>query len=388
MNWLDSLQKELLAAEEHGLRRYRRSVAAAPTPEIELEGRRVLQFASNNYLGLATHPRVLGAAKAALEQFGAGAGASPLITGHTAIHAALESAVAAWKGAEAALVYAAGSLANLGCLSALAGPGDQIFLDKRVHATLYDGARLSGAALIRFVHNAVERLDSLLGAARSTGGRRVVVVDAVYSMDGDIAPLPALIEICLRHDAILVVDEAHATGVLGARGHGILEHYGIAGWPPCLVLTGTFSKAVGSQGGFVAGPAELVESLVQRSRAYIYATALAPAAAAAALEALNVIATEPQRLLALRTRQTQLGEGLRALGWVSEASPTPIQPVVLGSAAAALALQRRLFEAGIYVPAIRPPTVPASACRLRFSVSADHSAEQIDRLLHVLGERQ
>ncbi len=382
----DEFRDELNALRADGMERHLRARSGRPGPEVELDGRRVLQFAANDYLGLAAHPRVVGAAKAALDAYGAGSGASPLISGHLSIHAELEAALARSKGAEAALVHAAGSLANLGVLSALAGPEDQVFLDKRVHATLYDGARLSGAALTRFPHQDLARLDALLGASRAAGSHRIVVaVDAVYSMDGDIAPLPQLLDLAQRHGALLVVDEAHSSGVLGARGHGILEHFGFDAWPPALVLTGTLSKALGSLGGFAAGPRTLVDWLVNKSRSYIFATALPASNAAAALEALQVIEAEPQRLDRLRARSAQLNAGLMRLGWIQAPSPTPIVPVLLGGPEQALALQRRLWEAGVFVPAIRPPTVPAGACRLRFSLSSEHSEDQVRRTLEALG---
>lgn len=385
MSW-DAYSDELKELDAAGLRRALRIRTGPPGPEIELDGRRLLQFAANDYLGLAAHPRVVGAAKAALDAFGAGSGASPLISGHLSIHAELEAALARGKGAEAALVYAAGSLANMGVLSALAGPEDQVFLDKRVHATLYDGARLSGAAITRFPHQDLARLDALLGASRAAGAHRIVIaVDAVYSMDGDIAPLPQLLGLAQRHGALLMVDEAHSSGVLGARGHGILEHFGIHAWPPALVLTGTLSKALGSLGGYAAGPQALVDWLLNKSRSYIFATALPPSNAAAALEALRAVDEEPQRLARLRARTAQLNAGLQGLGWIQAPSPTPIVPVLLGGPEQALALQRRLWEAGVFVPAIRPPTVPAGACRLRFSLSSEHSEAQVRRALEALG---
>jgi 8-amino-7-oxononanoate synthase len=229
-------------------------------------------------------------------------------------------------------------------------------------------------------------LDALLQASRAAGGQRLfIVVDAVYSMDGDIGPLPALLQLAERHGATVIVDEAHSTGVLGARGRGILEHFKAPAWPRCLALTGTLSKALGSLGGFVAGPQALVDRLVNASRSYIYATALPAASAAAALEALRVIDEEPQRLQRLRERVGALSAGLMQAGWSASPSPTPILPLPVGSAEAALGLQSRLWDAGIFVPAIRPPTVPAGACRLRISVSSEHSEEQCQRLLQALG---
>jgi len=388
MAWWSELESGLAAAEAEGQRRHLRVLETASAPVARLDGRELLQFASNNYLGLATQPRVVAASQAAAERWGTGSGASPLVAGHQGIHAELEAALARGKGAEAALVYAAGSLANLGCLSALPGEDGQVFLDKLDHATLYDGAKLSGAAVDRFPHQDLNRLAAQMKRSRAAGIHRIVVaVDAVYSMDGDLAPLPQLLELAQRYDAVLVVDEAHSTGVLGPKGHGLLEHFGVRGWPECLVLTGTLSKALGSLGGYVAGSKVLIEHLVNRSRGYIYATALPGPCAAAALEALRVVEDEPQHLARLRDNSRILAEGLAGSGWGAQDAVTPIFPVVVGTAEAALALQARLMDSGIFVPAIRPPTVPAAACRLRLSVTAAHSQEQLAAVLAALGRK-
>ena len=388
MAWWSELESGLAAAEAEGQRRHLRTLETASVPMVRLDGKELLQFASNNYLGLATHPRVVAASQAAAAKWGTGSGASPLVAGHQGVHFELEEALAKSKGAEAALVYAAGSLANLGCLSALPGEDGQVFLDKLDHATLYDGAKLSGAAVERFPHQDLNRLAAQMKRSRAAGIHRIVVaVDAVYSMDGDLAPLPQLLELAQRYDAVLVVDEAHSTGVLGAKGHGLLEHFKIRTWPECLVLTGTLSKALGSLGGYVAGSKVLVEHLVNRSRSYIYATALPGPCAAAALEALRVVEEEPQHLARLRANSRTLADGLAGLGWGPQDAVTPIFPVVVGPADAALALQARLLDAGIFVPAIRPPTVPAAACRLRLSVTAAHSGEQLAAVLTALGPK-
>lgn len=388
MNWREQLAAGLDRDEAQGLRRGLRTLAGPSRPEAVIDGRRVVQFASNNYLGLANHPRVVAAAQAAAVRWGTGSGASPLVAGHQAIHAQLEQALAQSKGAEAALVFATGSLANLGAMAVLPGEDGQVFLDKLDHATLYDGAKLSGAAMARFPHQDLGRLEALLAQARAAGSHRLVVaVDAVYSMDGDMAPLPQLLELAQSHDAILVVDEAHSTGVLGARGHGILEQFGIQSWPAPLVLTGTLSKALGSLGGYVAGPRVVIETLLNRSRAYIYATALGAPAAAAALEALQVMEDEPQHLRRLWDATHEVAGRLAALGWSTEPSVTPILPLRVGAAEQAMALQRRLWEAGFLVPAIRPPTVPANACRLRLSLSAEHEPRHWEALLGCLGRR-
>jgi 8-amino-7-oxononanoate synthase len=374
----------LAALEAEGLKRRLRASAGASLPEMELDGRRLVQFSSNNYLGLATHPRVLAAAAAALREFGAGTGASRLISGTQAPHAALERALAEFKGAEAALVYPSGSAANLGLLPSLAGEGDLIILDKACHATLYDGARLSGARIKRFPHNDLKRLAAVLAESKDAK-KTVIVAEAVYSMDGDLAPLSALLAMAKDAGAMLALDEAHSTGVLGKTGRGILEHFSQA-WHPNLVVTGTLSKALGSLGGFVAGPQSLIDWLVNSSRSFIFATALPASCAAAAHEALKVIGEEPQRMARLRENRERLALGLKAAGWEIGASQSPVIPVLLGPAWRATEMQEQLMEKGYYAPAIRPPTVPAGACRLRLSVSSEHSPAQIDGLLAALGK--
>jgi 8-amino-7-oxononanoate synthase len=381
---LDPIRHELESLERHGLLRRLRRVDGASMPELALDGRPVLQFSSNNYLGLATHPRVTEAAARAARELGAGSGASRLISGNFSLHERLEGALAAFKGTGSALVYATGSMANLGLLSALAGRGDRIYLDALGHATLYDGARLSGAEVLAFPHNDVAALSALLDADAGLRGRKLVAVDGVFSMDGDLAPLPELDALCSRHGAFLVVDEAHASGVLGPQGRGSLEHFGLKAHEG-LIQVGTLSKAFGSLGGFVACEEPLRRYLITRSRSFVYATALPPSCAAAALEALAVMEQEPgrrERLWALRGR---LARGLHRLGFDTFGSQTPILPVRMGRVEAALACQERLWEQGIFCPAIRPPTVPKDASRLRLSLTADHTEAQVDRLLAALG---
>jgi 8-amino-7-oxononanoate synthase len=383
-DWQQEIASELGSLKADGLLRRLRVCAGANQPEIELDGRPIVQFASNNYLGLTTHPSVIKASQDAATRFGSGAGASRLLAGTQSIHQELELALARFKAMPAALVYASGSMANQGLLSTLAREGDLILLDKADHATLYDGARLSGAEIQRFPHQDMGRLGQLLGQARARDAQRrlVVAVEAVYSMDGDIAPLPELLRLTAEHKAILIVDEAHSTGVLGASGRGILEHFALQA-PSHLIITGTLSKALASLGGFVVGPQVLIDLLVNRSRSFIFATALPASDAAAALQALSEIKVPLKALWAARER---MALGLLAQGWSIGASASPILPVMLGSAEAAVAVQEGLWEAGYYAPAIRPPTVPAGACRLRVSVSAAHSTAQIDGFLAALGK--
>jgi 8-amino-7-oxononanoate synthase len=378
------VQESLDQLDSEGLRRGLRVAEGASLPEMRLDGRDVVQFSSNNYLGLATHPRVLAAAGEALAKYGAGSGASRLISGTQSPHRELERVLAAFKGAESALGYATGSMANTGLLPALVGEGDLIILDKAVHATLYDGARLSGAKIKRFPHQDLKRLATLL--EESKGSRRVaVVVEAVYSMDGDLVPLSGLLAMAKKSGTMVVMDEAHSTGVLGKGGRGILEHFSQS-WHPNLVVSGTLSKALGSLGGFVAGPKILMDWLLNSSRSFIFATALPASCAAAALEALKVIEAEPQRLQRLRDNRRMLAEGLQGAGWDIGASMSPILPVLAGPAWRAVEMQERLWQAGYYAPAIRPPTVPAGSCRLRVSVSSEHSPSHIEGFLAALGK--
>lgn len=351
---------------------------------LRVPGPEIVQFSSNNYLGLSSHPRVVRAAAEALEEFGAGSGASRLLSGTHRPHLELEAALAEFKGAEAALVYATGSMANSGLLPSLASEGDLVILDKSVHATLYDGARLSGAKIKRFPHNDLSRLAAILGESKGVR-RTVIAVEAVYSMDGDLAPLSGLLAMAKKSGAMVVLDEAHSTGVLGKTGRGMLEHFSQA-WHPNLVVTGTLSKALGSLGGFVAGPKALIDWLVNSSRSFIFATALPAHCAAAAHEALQVLHDEPELLDRLRENRRRLAEGLKGLGWDIGESQSPIIPVIVGPAWRATELQARLWDAGFYAPAIRPPTVPAGLCRLRLSVSASHSAAQIGAFLSALGK--
>ncbi len=366
------LAAELEALARRGL--LRRRVAwegGAPAPRLRgPDGRWLLSLASNDYLGLASHPEVRAAAAAALER-AVGSGGSPLICGYGGEAAALERELAAWKGAEAALLFPSGFQANVSLLPALAGPGDAVFLDRLCHASLVDGARLSRAELYVYRHADPEHLEGLLRRRRSRHRRALVVTDGVFSMDGDLAPLPALAEVGERHGAWLVVDDAHGTGVLGPDGAGTAAHQGVRGRVPAQM--GTLSKALGAQGGFVAGSRTLVEHLVNRARGYVFSTGLAPALAAAARAALAVARRESwrrERALALAAR---LRSTLRGLGYRVPEGETPIIPVLVGDPAAAVALAAALREQGVYAPAVRPPAVPPGTARLRLSVSAAHA---------------
>ncbi len=379
----DELSQELEILGKNQNLRSLRLVEPLGLNRAKVDGRELTLFASNDYLGLSRHPDVISAAKEALDTYGTGAGASRLISGHNRLLANLEAALAAFKGGEAALVFASGTLANYGLLGSLAGPHDAILLDKSSHASLYDGARLSGARVLRFSHQDLVQLEKhLLDSADSK--HRWIVVESVYSMDGDLAPLPELFELAEKYDAMLIVDEAHATGVIGGSGKGSLDYFRLA-WHPRLIVSGTLSKALGAQGGFVVGPKILVQSLINKSRPFIFSTGLAPAAAGAAQAALKIISTETGLLAALKNNVTQLRQLLRQQGWLVDDGPSAIIALITGDAVSALNLQKKLFQAGFWAPAIRQPTVPAGRCRIRLTLSSGHRDEDIRALARAIG---
>ena len=379
------LEAALARLTELDLRRSRTTVEAFPAPgtrEVTLAGgRRLVDFSSNDYLGLARHPALAEAMSACAARLGAGSGASHLVTGHGAEHEHLEEALAAFTHRERALLFSSGYMANLAVLATLAGRGERVLLDRLCHASLIDGARLSGARLKRYPHADAGAAARLL--ARDAGRTALMATDGVFSMDGDLAPLPELARAARESQAWLVVDDAHGLGVLGASGRGVLEHYGLDA-EAVPVLIGTLGKAFGSFGAFVAGGADLIELLIQKARPYIYTTAMPQPVAAATRCALELADRESwrrERLLELtaRFRRRALEAGVPLAD-----SLTPIQPVPLGSPAAALAAQRELEEAGFWVVAIRPPTVPRGSSRLRVTLSAVHTERQVDELVEAL----
>ncbi len=367
--WLAETLHEL---DESNLRRRLRALDGPAGPRAEIGGRTLLNFASNNYLDLAAHPRVVAAATEALKTWGWGAGAAQLVSGFTAVHARLRDELAAFERAESCVLFPTGYQANLGLLGALAGRGDTVVLDKLDHASIIDGARLSGARVRVFPHGNLDKLARLLAGAP---GRVLVIVDAVFSMDGDLAPLREIGALCAEREALLLVDEAHATGVLGETGAGLTERLRLH--DEVDARAGTLSKALGGIGGFVVGSRNLCELVLSRGRSGIFTTALPPAAAAAALAALAVMREESWRRERLHARARELRALLRAGGVCVSDDPTPIVPVPVGDARAALALSDALRGDGILAPAIRPPTVPTS--RLRLSVMATHSEDEIAR---------
>ncbi len=378
---MKSLRDFLAQRRREHLYRQRRIAAGAQRPVMEIDGRRVVNFCSNDYLGLAADPRLTEAFRRAAAECGLGSGASHLISGHHRWHHALEERLAEFTGRERALLFSTGYMANLGVIQALVGPGDVVFADRLSHASLLDGALLSRARLTRYPHGDAEALARRLAA--SCAARRLVVTDGVFSMDGDVAPLSGLVQAAERHGAWLMVDDAHGIGVLGQHGGGSLQRAGL-GQDEVPVLIGTFGKALGTAGAFVAGSAELIDYLVQTARPYIYTTAMPAALAAATLASLDVVAAEPERRSYLHSLVRRFRVLARELPAPLLASETPIQGLVLGSAERALAVSRRLFALGFLVSAIRPPTVPAGSARLRITLSAAHSRSQVDDLLDAL----
>ena len=343
----------------------------------------LVNFASNDYLGLANDPRVIAAASSAADRFGFGSGASPLVSGWTTAHESLAADLAAFEGTEAVALFPSGFAANLGTIAALVSKGDAVYVDRLDHACLIDGAKLSGATLRVYPHNDADRLGEILDRDRERFRRFLVATEGVFSMDGDLAPVDRLADLCDRFGAILMVDEAHGTGVFGPEGRGACARLRVAGRVP--VRVGTLSKALGSLGGFVAGTVRLINHLVQRSRSLIYSTAPPPPCCAAAGEALRISQAEPWR----RERVHRVGGDLRSelssRGWDVPTSLGPIVPVIVGDAGRAVALSQALRNRGLLVPAIRPPTVPEGTSRLRISVTAIHRDEDVRRLIEALG---
>jgi 8-amino-7-oxononanoate synthase len=379
--FMKDLSVNLQARRVANLYRRRQVLDGPQGVEVSIKGRSYLSFCSNDYLGLANHPEVVAAFHRGLDEYGAGSGAAHLISGHSRAHHALEEELAEFVGRPRALLFSTGYMANLGVVSALAGHGDRVFEDQANHASLLDGARLSGARLIRYRHGDCATLAQRL--ADAPRGEYLVATDGVFSMDGDLAPLPGLAELATAHEAWLLVDDAHGLGVLGPGGRGTAAHYGL-GSAQVPILMGTLGKAFGTFGAFVAGSETLVETLIQEARTYIYTTAPPPAMAAATRAALHLVRQQDWRREQLQALVRRFREGVTQLGLELADSPTPIQPLIVGEADAALRLSEALRARGILISAIRPPTVPPGSARLRITFSAAHSAAQVDRLLDAL----
>ena len=384
----EKLAGELAGIESADLRRTVREVASAQGARVRLEGREVLNFSSNDYLGLANHPALKESAVQAIENFGTGAGAARLISGSQSPHHELENVLANFKGTESALAFSSGYAAALGTIPALVGTGDVVVLDKLVHASLVDAAKLSGAKLRVSKHNDLADLARILEWAAEQGGRTLVVAESVYSMDGDLAPLLNLVELKEQHGAWLMLDEAHATGLYGEGRRGVAEEFGVAA--RVEVQMGTLGKALGAAGGYICGSNELVDLLRHRARSFVFSTAPMPAQAAAARAGIKVVesAEGEERRTRLWSLVDELKNGLIGLGWQLPVVQSAILPLMVGAEAEAIALSEQLLEAGVFVPPIRYPTVARGEARLRITVSAAHSSDDIKKLLEVLGERQ
>ena len=387
-DWNQFVEAELSRLESLDRRRSLRKFLARESPLVEYRGRCLVNFSSNDYLGLSRHPAVTQGSTRAIARAGASASSSRLICGNSDLHEELEAALADLKGKEAALTFASGFSANLGLLSSLVGPGDHIFSDALNHGSIVDGCRLSRAATVVFRHNDLDHLEELLKDCRGRG-RRLVVSDSVFSMEGDLADLPGLVSLCRRYDCRLMLDEAHATGVLGSRGGGLAEYFqerGAARPEEIELLMGTLSKALGSFGGFVACSASVRDYLINRCRPFIFATALPPAVVGAALAGLELIRPPSEVRERLRSNMRLMRSRLGQHGLGRGQGQTSIFPVLLGSEERALEVSRRLLDRGFLVAAIRPPSIPPGTSRLRITVTASHSEAQIDELVGCLAE--
>ena len=374
----DMMQHQLDVLDAQGLRRSLRTVTSTQGREIILDGQKVLNFCSNDYLGLAADPRLARAVEEAMERRGFGAGASRLVCGNFDEHDALEKELAAFKHVPEAVIFSSGYMANTGIIPALVSRGDAVFSDRLNHASIVDGIVLSRADLCRYPHKDMNALDEML--AKATGARRkLIVTDTVFSMDGDIAPLKDIVRLAKQHKAWLMVDEAHAFGVFGSTGAGLVEAMGLEA--DVDVQMGTLSKAAGTYGAYCAGSPELKAYLLNSARSFIFTTAMPPAVAAAARCALNIIKSEPERRERVLSLANKMRDGLKKAGFDTLESATPIIPVMMRKASQAVEMSRKLLERGIFVSAIRPPTVPAHTARLRVTVTAAHTDEDIDACL-------
>jgi len=378
---MKDLAAELTRLQDEHLYRRRRILDGPQGVHLHVDGRERLSFCSNDYLGLANHRDVVKAMQAGAEHWGVGSSASHLVNGHSAAHHALEEELAAFTNRPRALLFSTGYMANLGVIAALCGRGDYVFEDRLNHASLLDGGLLSQARLQRYAHGDAQALDAKL--AQRDNGEKLVVTDGVFSMDGDMAPLPELAASANQHAAWLMVDDAHGFGVLGNNGGGTTEHFGL-GMAEVPILIGTLGKAFGTFGAFVAGSEELIEFLIQKARPYIYTTALPPAVAEATRASLKLLQTEGWRREKLHSLIQRFRSGAAELGLTLMDSPTPIQPLLIGDNDKALAMSQALWKQGIMISAIRPPTVPEGSARLRITFSATHREVDVDQLLTVL----
>ena len=379
----DDLEKQLEERKENHLYRSRKVIESPQTVEPVVDGKKVLSFCSNDYLGLANHPDVIKSFKRAADSYGVGSGSAHLVSGHSAEHHQLEQELSEFIGTERVLLFSTGYMANLGVVSALCDRHSEIYEDKLNHASLLDAALLSRAKRVRYLHNDIEQLSSRL--EMSSNENKLIVTDGVFSMDGDLAPLNDIARLASEYSAALMVDDAHGIGVLGTKGKGIIEHLGID-IKKVPILVGTLGKAFGTAGAFVAGSEALIETLIQKSRSYIFTTAMPAAVAAATRTSLQLVENENWRREKLQSLISQFRKGAAELGLTLMDSNTAIQPVVIGSSGDTVVLSEKLLARNILISAIRPPTVPEGTSRLRITFSATHTEEHVDELLTVLDE--
>jgi len=376
------LSHELSELHEKGLYRSLRILEGQQLPQARFDGRMVVNLSSNNYLGLNTHPALVRAAIEATERFGVGSGAVRSIAGTMKIHVELEKRIAQFKNVEACVVFQSGFTANAGTVSAILGKGDLIISDELNHASIIDGCRLSRADIRVFPHKDTEALEKILAETQALPGKKLVITDGVFSMDGDIAPLPKIVELAARYGAIMMVDDAHASGVLGKSGRGTIDHFGLHG--KVDIQVGTLSKAIGAMGGYVCGSRNLIEYLYHRARPFLFSTSHPPAVAATCLAAFDILEKEPHWIERLWKNARFFKDGLDKLGFNTGSSETPINPVMIGKGELAMSFADELFKEGVFAQGIGYPTVPESKSRIRTIVTATHSREQLQYALDVM----
>jgi len=377
-----NFKEELNKIKEVGLHRKLLSVSSGPAPKIMVDGKEIIMLASNDYLGFCSHPEIKNKAQNAIKKWGAGSGAARLINGNLTLFDELEKRLAAFKNTEEALVFSTGYMANAGLLSALGTKENIIYSDELNHASIIDGCRLSRATITVYPHKNVKTLESFL-KQESGYQNRIIVTDGVFSMDGDIAPVPDLLLLAEKYDATLIIDDAHGTGAIGKSGKGTLEHFEMENSSRTIIL-GTMGKAMGSFGAFVAGTKELKEYLINKSRSFIFTTALPPSVLAASIQALNIIGKNPAIISELRENASYMRKGLRSLGFNTLESETQIMPVMVGSPADTVNMAKELFDKGLFIQAIRPPAVPENSSRLRLTVMATHEKSDLEKALSIL----
>ena len=379
------ISDELRKIKESGLYRELNIVEGAQGTHLKIKGKACLSFCSNNYLGLANNPLVIKAVKDAVEKYGWGTGASRLVSGNMRMHEALEGEISRFKEKEASIVFPTGYMANIGTISSLVSKGDLIICDKLNHASIIDGCRLSGAEFRVYPHCEMEKLENILKKSTKYS-RKLIVTDTVFSMDGDIAPLPDIVRIAHKYKAMVMVDEAHGTGVFGKKGRGVVEHFKLS--KKVDIVMGTLSKAVGSLGGYVSGDTDLINYLRNKARPFMYTTALPPAVCAASIAGIKLIRKDPSLRESLWCNVRFLKEKLESLSLKVIPSESPIIPILIGDAKKAVDVSKFLYKKGILIPAIRPPTVPARSSRLRMTVMSTHTKKDLERLLEVLSDVQ